>query len=260
MNEVLSRFNGLSVLITGAARGFGRLAAEGFAREGARLVISDILEPELLETAGHLRAAGAEVVAHVGDIGDEETASALVAAALARYGRLDVAINNAGVVHPTMKLPKIDSATMERMLRINVMGVFHAMRAEIPVMEGQGAGVILNVSSVAGLGGAPLLAAYAASKHAVIGLTKTAAAESARKGLRINAICPAFTDTPMLAGSLSHSAGDRQEALARMVQNVPMGRVAQPREIVQAMLWICSPGNSFMTGQALAIDGGLTAL
>jgi NAD(P)-dependent dehydrogenase (short-subunit alcohol dehydrogenase family) len=260
MSEVLSRFNGFSVLVTGAARGFGRLAAEAFAREGARLVISDILAPELEETARHLRAAGVEVVAHAGDIGAEETAPALVAAALKSYGRLDVALNNAGVVHPTMKLPKIDAATMERMLRINLMGVFFAMRAEIPVMEGQGSGVILNVSSVAGLGGAPLLAAYAASKHAVIGLTKTAAAESARKGLRINAICPAFTDTPMLADSLAHIGRDREEALARMVQNVPMGRVGQPGEIVQAMLWMCAPENSFMTGQALAIDGGLTAL
>jgi NAD(P)-dependent dehydrogenase (short-subunit alcohol dehydrogenase family) len=256
----MRRYEGKVVLITGAASGFGRRAAERFAAEGAHLVLGDIQEAGLAETARLVEAAGGRVVRRSTDVGNGEAVAALVAAGTDAFGRLDVALNNAGVAHPTMKLVDTDEAVMRRMFDINVMGVFHGMKAQIPVMERQGGGVILNTASVAGVTGAPLLAAYAAAKHAVIGLTKTAAAETARKGIRVNAICPAFADTPMLTESLAQPGRSQEEMVSRLVQTMPMRRAGTADEIVQAMLWICSAENSFMTGHALVVDGGLTAL
>jgi NAD(P)-dependent dehydrogenase (short-subunit alcohol dehydrogenase family) len=254
------QYEGKTVLISGAARGFGRMAAECFAAEGAKLVLTDILEKELAETLAAVSASGAEAEIHAGDISEEAMAQRLVEAAVSRFGRLDIAINNAGIVHPPRRLAQIDSETFERVIRIDLGGVFYAMKHQLPQMEKQGGGVILNVSSVAGIGGAPLLGAYAAAKHGVIGLTKSAAIEYAQRNIRINAICPAFAKTHMLRESLDHMRGSPDEALARLTGALPMQRPAKPEEIVQAMLWICSPRNSFMTGHALAIDGGLTAM
>ena len=255
-----ARFKDSVVLVTGAASGFGRRAAERFAGEGARLVIGDVNGDGLEATAALVREAGGEAVARVTDVTSGAAVASLVEAAVARFGRLDVALNNAGVAHGTVKLADSDEALMRRMFDVNVMGVFNGLKAQIPVMERQGSGVILNTASVAGVVGAPLLGAYAAAKHAVVGLTRTAAAETARKGLRINAICPAFAETPMLTESLVKQDGPREDTIARLVQAVPMRRPGTADEIVQAMLWICSPENSFMTGQALVIDGGLTAV
>ncbi len=260
-----ARFEGLCVLVTGAARGLGRRAAERFAGEGAGLVLCDLDGAALEETAVALAREGAAVETVTGDVGHEETHGALVERALARWRRVDVAVNNAGVAHPFMKLAETDPAVMERMLAVNVMGVFHGLRAQIPVMErqhretGRG-GAILNVSSVAGVVGAPLLAAYAAAKHAVVGLTRSAAGETARRGVRINALCPAFTDTHMVADMLERMHGGADEAEARLVANLPMRRLASPDEIVEAMLFACAPANGFMTGQTLVIDGGLSAV
>lgn len=254
------RFEGASVLITGAARGFGRLAAERFAAEGARLTLGDLDAAGVEAVAQALRAQGAQAIALAGDVGREDTAASLVDAALGAYGRLDVAVNNAGVAHPFRKLVDTEPAVMERMLAVNVMGTFHAMRRQIPVMERQGGGAILNVSSVAGVVGAPMLAAYAAAKHAVIGLTKSAAGETARKGVRINALCPAFAATDMVGDMLGEMRGGAQEATARIVSNLPMRRLASPEEVVQAMLWACEPANGFMNGHSLVIDGGLSAV
>lgn len=256
----MKRYEGKVVLITGAASGFGRRAAERFAEEGARLALADVNKAGLDETRAMVEAKGAEAIAAVTDVSKSADVEALVEAAVARFGRLDVALNNAGVAHGTIKLVDTDEALMRRMFDVNVMGVFHGMKAEIPVMERQGGGVILNTASVAGVAGAPLLAAYAAAKHAVIGLTKTAAAETARKGVRINAICPAFAETPMLTDSLSQPGRTTEEMVSRLVQTMPMRRPGTADEIVQAMLWVCSPENSFMTGHALVVDGGLTAV
>lgn len=259
------RFHDAAVLVTGAAGGLGRAAAERFAEEGASLVVSDRDEAGLDALAGSLRARGCRVEALAGDVGQEETAAALVRAAQGAFGRLDVAVNNAGIVHPFAKLVDIDGAVMERMLAVNVMGVFHGLKHQIPAMERAFAesgrtGAILNVASVAGLVGAPLLSAYAAAKHAVVGLTRSAAAETARRGVRINALCPAFTRTNMVTGSLHEMRGSEDEAIARIVSTMPMRRLGEPAEVVEAMLWICSPANSFMTGQAIAVDGGLSAV
>lgn len=256
----MTRFEGKSVLISGAGSGLGRAMALAFAREGAKLLIADLRPEGLAATENELRAEGSAVVALVADVAEETTASRLVAATLEAYGRLDIAINNAGIIHPMAKLAQIETAMMRRILDVNLMGVFLAMKAQIPVMEGQGAGVILNVASAAGVSGAPLLGAYAAAKHAVVGMTKTAAAESARKGVRINALCPASTDTPMVSEIISAMGRDPKEARDRIVMATPMARLATPEEIVAGALYLCAPENGFMTGHSLVIDGGLTAI
>jgi NAD(P)-dependent dehydrogenase (short-subunit alcohol dehydrogenase family) len=246
------------VLITGAAGGFGRLAAAEFARAGAKLVLCDLDAKKLEELKSSLH--GADVLIEAGDVSEDATHRHLVAHATDAYGRLDVAINNAGVAHAFTKITETDDTVMQQMLAVNVFGVFLAMKHQLPIMERQNSGVILNVSSVAGVVGAPLLAAYSAAKHGVVGLTKSAAGEYARKGIRINAICPAFAETHMLTGMLDQMRGGADAATQRVVSNMPMRRFARPEEIVQAMLWICSRENSFMTGHALVLDGGLSAV
>jgi len=260
-----ARFQGAAVLIPGAGGGLGAAAAGRFAREGARLVLCDRDGAALDETAAALRREGTEIETLAADVSRESTARALVERALAAFGRLDVAVNNAGVSHPFRKLVDLEGEDLQRMLAVNVFGVFYGLKHQIPAMErlfaetGRG-GAILNVASVAGLVGAPLLSAYVASKHAVVGLTRTAAAETARRGVRVNAICPAFADTRMVTDFLHEMRGGPDEAASRVVAAVPMRRLAEPDEIVQAMLWACSPENGFMTGHALALDGGLSAI
>lgn len=254
------RFSGKSVLITGAASGFGKLAAERFAAEGASLVLGDINEDALNEAAMIPLASGAEVITKRADVTSEADAQALVNAALDRLGGLDIAINNAGIVHPLARLPEIGADTFQRVMAVNSGGVFLGMKHQLPVMAAAGSGVILNVASAAGLVGAGMLSAYAASKHAVIGLTRSAADEYARFGLRVNAICPAFAETPLFNDIAEGISPDRAEARKRMTTRMPMRRVASPAEIVPTMLWLCADDNSFMTGQAVAVDGGLTAV
>ena len=254
----VNRFDTLSILLTGAAGGFGRRAAERFAQEGARLVIADIARKPLEDLADALRATGAEVTARVADVAREEDAAALVQAALDAHGRLDIAVNNAGIAHPFAKLADLDLATMERMVRVNLVGTFLALKYQIPAMERTG-GAILNVASVAGVAGAPLLAAYAAAKHGIIGLTRSAAVEYARSNVRVNAICPSFAETSMVTGFLDAMRGGPDAGLARIVSAIPLRRLATVDEVVEAMLFLCAPTNTFMTGHALVLDGGLTA-
>lgn len=259
------RFGGLSVLVTGAAGGFGSLAARRFGKEGARLILSDLAEEPLQALAKDLRTDGIEVEALARDVSEPETAAVLVDQAVAAYGRLDVAVNNAGIAHPFAKLEAIEPAIFERMLAVNLTGVFLALRSQIPTMQRQFSltgtgGVILNVASVAGVVGAPLLSAYAAAKHGVVGLTKSAAGECARKGVRINALCPAFAGTAMVEDALAQMPGERDESVERLVSNMPMRRLAKPEEVVEAMLFACAPDNGFMTGHALVLDGGLSAV
>jgi NAD(P)-dependent dehydrogenase (short-subunit alcohol dehydrogenase family) len=251
-------YKGQVILITGAAGGFGRLAAAEFARAGAKLVLCDLDAKKLEPVRASLSAT--DTVIEAGDVSEDNTHRRLVERAIDAYGRLDVTINNAGVAHAFTKITDTENSVMQQMLAVNVMGVFLAMKHQLPLMERQASGAILNVSSVAGIVGAPLLAAYSAAKHAVIGLTKSAAGEYARKGIRINAICPAFAETHMLTGMLDQMRGGAEAATHRIVSNMPMRRFARPEEIVQAMLWICSRENSFMTGHALVLDGGLSAV
>lgn len=255
---------GRVVLITGAASGFGAGAAAGFAGEGARLVLCDIDAAGLASVAEGLRAQGREVLAQVVDVTQEAQVAELVGEAVRRFGGLDVAVNNAGIGQEFTALSDTSVALFDRVMAVNARGVFLGMKHQIPVMRAAGQGVILNVASAAGLVGAGHLAAYAAAKHAVVGLTRAAADETARHGIRVNALCPAFAETPLFAEMADRLGAARDldgaATRARIAARVPMGRVATPGEVVQAMLWTCAPDNSFMTGQALAIDGGLTAI
>lgn len=253
------RYRDRIVLITGAAGGFGRAAAQRFAGEGAALVLSDVDAAGLDAAVETARAEGARVALHSGDVTDPDAVAALVATAYDRFGRLDVAINNAGVAHAPRKVADTDLDTFQRMLAVNLTGTFLCMRAQIQAMRAAGGGVILNVASVAGLVGAPLLGAYAAAKHGVVGLTRTAAAEVAGNNIRVNALCPSYADTSMVERIAAGMRGSPQEAVARMVQGIPISRLVTPAEVAAAMAWMCSDENSFMTGHAMPLDGGGTA-
>ena len=258
------RFAGLTVLITGAAGGFGRQLAHEFLAEGANLVLADLDEIRLNILAEELRAKGADPAIMPQNVAEEAASRQLVELATDRFARLDVAINNAGIGHQPVKLADVDTKEAFNTIQVDLMGVFYGMKYQIPVMEAAFAehgrtASILNVSSLAGIVGAPTLSVYSAAKHAVIGLTKSAALEYARRGIRINAVCPAFARTPMVETDLLAGADDPQ-AEAHLVRGIPMRRLAEPEEITQAILWACDPANSFTTGQAIAIDGGTSAM
>lgn len=258
------RYQDQVVMITGAASGFGRMAAQRFAEEGAKLALSDISGAALQEVVQGLRDAGTEVISDVVDVSDEAQVRAHGAQIAEAFGTLHVGINNAGLGHDLAPLHLLPVAQFDKNYAVNARGVFLCMQAQLPMMLAAGSGVILNVASAAGLVGSGHLSGYAAAKHAVVGLTRAAADEYARKNIRVNALCPAFAVTPLveeMANQVGARSGlDRAQALERIASRIPMGRVAQPEEIVQAMLWACAPENSFMTGQALALDGGLTAV
>lgn len=257
----MGRFDGMTVLITGATGGFGRGAAERFAREGARLVLSDMDEAKLAETASSLST---ETATLAGDISDESLSEGLVALAFERFGSLDVAINNAGIAHDFMRVYTTPSDVARRVFDIDLLGMFFALKHQVPALERQfretqRRSAIVNVASVAGISGAPKLAVYAAAKHGVVGLTRSVAAECATRGVRINAVCPSFARTPMLTESLLKAA-DSAAAEADVVRGVPMKRVAEIDEVIEVILFAADPKNSFMTGQTLACDGGITAI
>ena len=241
------------VMITGAASGFGALLAQRLAGLGARPVLGDRDVAGLERVAGALREAGAAVLAVPCDVTREAQVKALVEAAISTFGRLDVGVNNAGILTPMKRFIDTTEEELDRSHAVNTKGVFFCMQQQIRQMLEQGGGVILNIASMAGLGGAPKLAAYAAAKHAVVGLTRTAAVEYARRGIRVNALCPFYSATPMVTES---EVGEQQDFLA---QGSPMKRLGTPEEIVAAMLMLCARENSYMTGQAIAVDGGISA-
>lgn len=264
------RFAGKSILVSGGAGGFGRAIARAFCGDGARVLVTDIDEQALEGVTNDLREEfgseefGAEVVALAGDVALEETAARLVETAVRRFGGLDVAVNNAGIDHGYARLPEISAHEAARVFAVNLTGVFFAMKHQIPAMEtrsgGSGSGrggAIVNMASVAGLVGAPLLSVYAAAKHGVVGLTKSAALENARRGIRINAVCPSFARTKMVLDQI----GDADPAAeAEIARGIPMRRIAEVDEVVAAVLFAADPANGFMTGASLPVDGGLTAL
>ncbi len=241
------RFAGKTVLITGAAQGFGAAAARAFSEQGAALVLGDMADS--IDTDLPTR-----VVTLQGDVSDPDYACALVGLAEETFGSLDIAINNAGIVHDPAKIPEIEPETARRVIDVDLLGVFWALQAQLSAMEEKG-GAIVNLSSVAGLCGAPTLGAYAAAKHGVIGLTRTAALEYARKNIRVNAICPSFAATAMAGDAVTDPEAEKQ-----MTRGIPMRRLATVEEVVQAILWAADPANSFMTGQCIGIDGGLGAM
>lgn len=258
----MARFGDLTVLLTGANGGFGRRTAERMAAEGARLVLSDMDEGPLLEFAATLPA---ETAILCGNVAEENLSEQLVELAVERFGGLDIAINNAGVAQSFVKLPQVPSDEARRIIDIDLMGVFYGMKHQIPVMEKQHrntgtGGAIVNIASVAGLYGAARLSVYAAAKHGVVGLTRSAAVEYATKGIRVNAVCPSFSRTNMVGDFVRMAGGREAEAISDLTRGVPMKRVAEIDEIIEVILFAADPKNSFMTGHALSVDGGISAI
>lgn len=259
MDPILD-FTDKVAVITGAASGFGKLLARELGVRGARVVIGDINAAALDKVAADLEAEGVIAVARRCDVSSEADCKALVDTALERFGRLDMAINNAGIAHGFIPVHELTGELLDQQINVNVKGVMYGMKYQIPALLKAGGGAIVNTSSMAGLGAAPKIGAYAAAKHAVLGLTRTAAVEYGRKNVRVNAVCPYYTHTPMVDDGAGLGGGDNAEqTLAMMAAGSPMKRLGQPEEIVTVMLMLLSPANTFMNGQALAVDGGVSA-
>jgi NAD(P)-dependent dehydrogenase (short-subunit alcohol dehydrogenase family) len=245
---------GKVAVVTGGASGIGRATAGRLAAAGARVVVADVKDDMGRETVLEIGGAGGVAEYRHADVTSEEEVEALMAAAVEAFGRLDIAVNNAGVAGHFGPVADLSLAEWRRMIDVNLTAVFLCLRAEIPRLRASGGGAIVNMSSGAGLMGFAGLAAYVASKHAVIGLTKSVALEQARHGIRVNAVCPGSVRTPMLEGF----AGS-EEAVERMGKMSPIGRLGTPAEIADAIVWLCSPRAAFVTGVALPVDGGVLA-
>jgi NAD(P)-dependent dehydrogenase (short-subunit alcohol dehydrogenase family) len=248
----MAEFAGKVAIVSGAGSGIGRAAAIAFAGAGASVIAADINGDTGAETAATITAAGGTAIATVTDVAVAADAAALVAHAIGHFGRLDFAFNNAGISGGRPGHDDFDEAIYDRVLAINTKSVWLGMKYQIPAMLKTGGGAIVNMASIAGLTGIGALA-YTASKHAVIGMTKSAAVRYAGQGIRINAICPGTVDTPMLARAQT------SQVSAAALGAGPLGRAAQPAEIAAAVLWLCSAQTAFVIGHPLVMDGGVLA-
>lgn len=248
-------FGGQVALVTGAASGMGRDTADAFAAAGAAVVLADIDHDAARAAADELSATGHRALGVACDVSDETQVAALIDQTLARFGRLDMAFNNAGIMVPPTDAADEPAEQYDRVQAINLRGVWACMKHELRMMREQGSGAIVNCSSLGGLVGNPGRAAYHAAKHGVLGLTKSAALEYASRGIQINAVCPGTIETPMVADMIARGELDPQAAAA----DQPIGRLGRGEEIAAAVLWLCSPGASFVHGVALPVDGGYTA-
>jgi NAD(P)-dependent dehydrogenase (short-subunit alcohol dehydrogenase family) len=248
-------FSGQVAFVTGASSGMGLATARAFAEQSSAVALADIDEDALRAAADDLAAAGSRVLAVVCDVSDEAQVTTAVERTVATFGRLDMAFNNAGIMIPPSDAAEEPADNFERVNAINLRGVWACMKHELRQMREQGSGPIVNCSSLGGLVGLPGRASYHASKHGVLGLTKSAALEYAPHGIRINAVCPGTIDTPMVAAMVANGELDMTEA----IRNQPIGRLGTADEIAAAVLWLCSPAASFVVGVALPVDGGYTA-
>jgi len=242
-------------LVTGGSSGIGRATAQIFAREGARVVVADVVVDGGEETVRLIKAAGGEAIFVKTDVANPADAEAMVKKAVETYGRLDCAFNNAGiegVVQPTVEYGETH---WDRVLAVNLKGVWLCMKYELQQMLTQGSGAIVNTASIAGLVGLPGFSAYVAAKHGVNGLTKTAALEYAKSGIRVNAVCPGAIRTPMFERGARTIPGIEEQTVAME----PIGRMAAPEEVGEAVVWLCSDAASFVTGLPMAVDGGWVA-
>jgi NAD(P)-dependent dehydrogenase (short-subunit alcohol dehydrogenase family) len=247
---------GRVALVTGGGSGIGRATALRFARAGASVVVSDVSSEGGEETVRLIADSGGEATFIPADVSDGEQVAALVSATIEHYGRLDCAHNNGGIEGPLSTVVDLGEADWDRVIDVNLKGVWWCLKYEIPAMLDQGGGAIVNTASVSGLKGfPPLLPAYVASKFGVVGLTAVAARHFAGQGIRINAICPGAIDTPMLDRI---GAGAERLGVSLVAEN-PAGRLGSPAEVAEAVVWLCSDAASFITGQTLTIDGGFLA-
>jgi len=227
------------------------------AREGAMICLSDVNEDGGEETAEMIIEQGGKAIFVTCDVTNADDVQHMVKTTVETFGRLDVAVNNAGTAGNLVKrIHEVEDDVFDSIMNINVKGVWLCMKAELPVMLEQGAGSIVNIASVAGLIGSPKGAAYSASKHAVVGLTKSASVEYAKRGIRVNSVCPGYTDTPMVS-SVTDIAPEMKQITIRAI---PMHRLGRPEEIAEGVLWLASDASSFVTGHQLAMDGGLVAI
>jgi NAD(P)-dependent dehydrogenase (short-subunit alcohol dehydrogenase family) len=251
----MKRFEGKVALVTGGSSGIGRATSLAFASEGAKVVVDDIKAEGGEETVRLIRSAGGEAIFAKADVSKAAEVEAMVQKAIEAYGRLDCAFNNAGVGEPLKRLSKTSEENWDRVMATNLKGVYLCMKYELPVMFKQGKGAIVNTASLAGLKGLPGQAAYVASKHGVVGLTKSAAIEYATSGIRINAVCPGVIDTPLIAPNMK----DRPQVQKAYIDMEPIGRLGKPEEIAAAVLWLCSDEASFVVGSVFPVDGGVVA-
>ena len=249
--------DGKSALITGGGGGIGRATALAFAREGARVAVADVAEEAARETVALVNAAGGQAISLSGDVSRDADVRAMIDAVVGTYRRLDCAFNNAGIAgwHVDAILKKTaewSEEAFDRMIAVNLRGVWLCMRHELPQMQAQGGGAIVNTGSIAGLVGLPNSSAYVAAKHGVVGLTKTAALEYAEANIRVNAVCPGYIKTPMTEPSMRL----RGEAI---LAQTPLKRMGNPEEIAEMVVWLCSERASYVSGAAYNVDGGWMA-
>jgi len=252
----LNNFTDKVVLITGAGNGIGRATALAFAQQGASVVVADMSRSAGEETTALITQAGGTASFILCDVTKDQDVQSMVAGTLEIYGKLDIAFNNAGIEIESSKLADGDEATYDKIMDVNVKGVWRCMKYQIPALLKQSTSAIVNTASIAGLGAAPKMSIYSASKHAVIGFTKSAAVEYGKKGLRVNAICPAVIDTEMFKRATQNDP--QKEQYVKSLH--PVGRIGQPEEVAAAVLYLCSDLAGFTTSVALPIDGGATAI
>jgi NAD(P)-dependent dehydrogenase (short-subunit alcohol dehydrogenase family) len=247
-------FTGKVAFVTGAGTGIGRAAALAFARDGAHVVVADVSEQGSQETARMIEELGGRVLAVTCDVTRAEDVKAALDKTIETFGRLDFAFNNAGVEQKMAPTAELEEAEWDRIVNTNLRGVFLCLKHEIPLMLKQGSGAIVNTSSGAGVKGFKGQAAYVAAKHGVVGLTRAAALDYASQNIRINAVCPGIINTPMM----DRFTGGTPEGRQQVISQEPIGRMGQPEEIANAVLWLCSDAASFAVGHAMVVDGGQT--
>lgn len=246
-------FDGKVAIVTGGSFGIGRATAVAFAKRGAKVVVADYVEND--ETLNLIKAGGGDALFVKCDVSKSGDVKEMVDKTIAAFGRLDYAFNNAGIEGNMGSITDCTEENWDKTININLKGIWLCMKYEIPHMLQSGKGAIVNCASVAGLVGFPGLPAYVATKHGVVGLTKTAALEYVKAGIRVNAVCPGVIKTPMI----DRITGGQKETEAQFVAGEPIGRMGTPEEIAEAAVWLCSDSASFTTGQALAVDGGWVA-